>query len=159
MKVIYREANANDSLSISKLIVYTSINCFDELLKDIDTDKYISRKDKFIKYRIRHNLKYIVACIDNNIVGCIYYFIKNKTCFISDLFVDVKYQNMGIGKKLFEYVYNLDINKIYLNVICDSKAVNFYIKLGGKIIHMEEIIFFNKIVDAYVVAFDKQKES
>jgi len=148
----YREALIDDSKGIATLIVDTNISIFN--INNIDRDYYINKKNSLIKSRLNNNLKYILAFDNNKIIGCMYYFIKDKECFIQDLYVDINYHNKGIGTYLFNYVKNKNINKIYLEVIKNSDAVEYYLKLNGKIIGEDIIILFDKEYETYKIEFE-----
>jgi ribosomal protein S18 acetylase RimI-like enzyme len=138
------------------------VSDFDEILtieKQISELHYNARPDLINKEKIPFNFEHFRKCIEdenykifvaeenNTIVGvCITQkrSIKDHLIFndmvnmeIEDLCVDKRYQNKGIGKKLFEKVVEYSkenkINKIELSVWEFNKnAKKFYEHLGMK---------------------------
>ena len=70
---------------------------------------------------------------DNTIKGFIICNHLYERVEILLLFVDTKYRNLGVGKSLIEYLYNLDAEIISLEVSVENKpALHLYQKLGFK---------------------------
>ena len=73
----------------------------------------------------------ITAKIDNEIIGVarsvtdFYY-----CCYLSDLAVDKKYQNKGIGKKLIQKTQKQLHNKCKIILLSAPDAIHYYPKIG-----------------------------
>lgn len=96
------------------------------------------------------NRPIFVYLIDGKLVGycfCIFDEVRNslsrydkKYLYIDDLCVDSNYRKKGIGKELFEYVYQYGVSNgfdsITLNVWNGNSAMKFYEDLGFKPLKM-----------------------
>ncbi|MDP2925753.1 MAG: GNAT family N-acetyltransferase [Nanoarchaeota archaeon] len=77
--------------------------------------------------------------INNNLVATIGFELFNhgNKCEISFILVKKEFQRKGIGKQLIDYVkekFHKKSNIIFLEVLKENPAVNFYKKLGFNII-------------------------
>ena len=117
----------------------------DEL--DIDAE----RLERFLEYP--HNLAFI-ATYDNTVCGLIYGYslmslTSNPQLFIYSVDVLYRYQNNGIGTKLFQYVVDYSAKHGYSEcfVITDKgnkRACRIYEKTGGKSDFEDEIVYVFK---------------
>ena len=110
----------------------------------------LNRKEKIEKWRKHYNIgNVIVAKKADNVLGYCRYesdaFYENLDIDseIIALYVDCDVIRMGIGRKLVEYVMNDLKNKSKSKMIiwCLEKninAINFYEKMGGKLIDIEK---------------------
>jgi len=73
----------------------------------------------------------ITASIDNKIVAMARAVTDfSYCCYLSDLAVDTKYQNMGIGKKLISKVQEQLNNKCKIILLSAPNATEYYAKIG-----------------------------
>lgn len=125
-------------MEIRKIVLEDLTRVFD-LLNELYQNKL--KYDKFKEiYKLKLNdvnSYYIVAVIDNKIVGVLTSEIniqlhrERKQCFIEDLIVDKEYRNKGIGKALLqnvvEYAKENDCEVIELtSYIKNENAHRFY---------------------------------
>ena len=110
--------------------------------------------------------KAMVALIDNKIVGGIIYKIikcnQKKIAYISDAFVDKKYHNQGIGKKLYqetiEFLWEEKVDGITA-LVKDDNVASFKLLMdnGLKRVSFIEIIknlgFINAIKHYFITPF------
>lgn len=88
-----------------------------------------------------------VAVVGGKIVGYMDYFDESRThpgyAEIGSIYILKDYQKMGIGTKFFEIAFTLAKSqkkiKMMLNVLDKNSAVEFYKKMGGKVIGDVEI--------------------
>ena len=108
----------------------------DILLKDFDSPAKIQNwQESFI--HPRGACKYYSAIINDQVVGMCLAYDGETENEIGAIYIDLKFQGQGIGKKLMnEAMANFDANrKIILKVVSyNEKAINFYKKLGFKIV-------------------------
>ena len=112
-----RFVNPNDAEQISEL--YYGWNEFRGILSDELIELEIKKRDS--QDISKNNRKYIVATIDEKIVGVCYIdteFINLGTIRIGDMFVNTNYRKKGIAtaliKKTVEYANEHDVKKIWL---------------------------------------------
>lgn len=122
-------------------VTLKDLNRVFELLNELYENKLNYEKFKEI-YKLKledKNSYYIVAVIDNKIVGVLTSEIniqlhrERKQCFVEDLIVDEDYRNKGIGKALLqkavEYAKENDCEVIELtSYIENENAHRFYEK-------------------------------
>lgn len=127
--------------------------------KHEELDKYLS--DELIGYGVAeangNSPKYIYCCIKDakeNIIGGIKGYAMLNMFYISQIFVDEKHRNIGLGQKLLSEIeivaINHDCKTIRLDTL-NKKSHSFYIKAGfDKTITINEymkgfdLLFFHK---------------
>jgi len=91
------------------------------------------------KIQSDNNIQYIVATIDDNVVGVsslitINKLIRsgNRVALIEDVAVDEKYIGYGVGKEMIEYLKELALTKkCYKTILnCSDENIGFYEKCG-----------------------------
>jgi predicted N-acetyltransferase YhbS len=118
------------------MIVYKIENelSVDEFITVLVNSSLAERRPAKDPDRIKKMLEYgnliVTARIDGNIVGV----ARSLTDFVyatylSDLAVDEKYQNMGIGKELIRHT-KLATPQAKLILLSAPKAINYYPKIG-----------------------------
>ncbi len=114
----------------------------------------ISERLEKLKTNYMYN-KFIVALIDNEVVGFARYILANNyqdinaDCELSALYVKPNLKNMGIGSALFNYVKEdmLKNNKEEMIGWCfkdNYLSRKFYEKMGGEVIREKTTIINNK---------------
>lgn len=111
--------NANDEVTLT--------------LKELEDDGF--REDPYYRF--------LVAEIDNKIIGLSFYWIrystwKGKFLFLEDFVINEKYRRFGIGSKLFKATIKICFD-LKLNGMCwqvldwNTEAINFYKKFNSNI--------------------------
>ncbi len=140
--VTIRRAIKEDYKDVKKLMQSVQ-NLHHSKRSDIHKDSEIFKEDEYQK-----NMESItVAEINNNVIGAIMYFIKEKlennythyrkVLFIDALVVDPKFRNYGIGKTLIKEIERIarenNCTSVELNVWAfNENAIKFYEKIGMK---------------------------
>lgn len=139
MNVKIRQAEIDDA----KEIVRINIKSWKDTYKNIFPNEILSNLD--IKYEgtvekcINKINEYIVATIDNKVVGFVRFGMNKKGYSeeyseIYALYVDNEFRSNNIGKKILEYAFNtLKNNYKYclISTIIENRANSFYQKNGG----------------------------
>ena len=98
---------------------------------------------------------YIYGYFENNkLLGFIHIILTIDEADIVNIVVDDYYRKKGIGKKLVEYIIKkFNLKALNLEVRQSNDAVNFYQKMGFKIIrkipnyyHNEDAYFMKKVI-------------
>lgn len=153
-----RKAAPGDSLGITIVNVYTWKTAYQGLVPDDIIDSRIveirERAEK-CKADIEQNDNFIVAVVDNTVVGfCTYGKARNgnfkNSGEIFALYVLKGFQGMGIGKTLFlagvkELLSRGNISMI-VNCLHDNPALRFYKRMGGEIIGQRQDEIKGKII-------------
>lgn len=167
MNILYRKATVDDAYGIA----YVSAYSWKETYKGLLPEEYleyrinnINNKVDDTKNFIKEHTNYLVAVVDNKIVGiCNYEYSQRQEYkdygYLGALYVLKEYQGMGIGKELFkmaiEDLIKLGYDKMYLECMAGNDTINFYTKYLGNI---DKTIDFpiNKVgsVKADIVIFD-----
>lgn len=95
----------------------------------ISRPKDITRISKMIT-----NANLIIAARENRkLVGVLRAFTDfSYSCYVSDLAVDCKYQNKGIGKELIHIAHKTLGNKVMILLLSSPEADSFYPRIGFK---------------------------
>jgi len=89
---------------------------------------------------------------DNEIIGFLDYSVIYEKVEINDIYVGIKYRNLGIASKLLEYMINSleGIDNITLEVRVDNEiAIKLYKKFGFEIIGVRKNYY--KDIDGYLM--------
>lgn len=110
-------------------------------------------------YEGTEQLKYYkIRLEDYTTIGGIMLSSKNGRCYIQRMFIDVSYQNKGLGKYVLDYIQTLhpEIEEWELDTPCDNIRTNhFYVKCGFKLTKTDKgLNYYRKLV-----ATDKKSES
>jgi ribosomal protein S18 acetylase RimI-like enzyme len=102
-----------------------------DLKSQIELEKYLIKIEKLSNH--------IVAFEEIEIVGTLFYYSKDNTCFITHISVLPEYERLGIGCRLFNKLLETKNNEnIELEVHPNNqKAIKFYQKLGFLFISSE----------------------
>ena len=143
-KIIIRKAETNDFQGIHKLIMQVHKLHVTER-NDIYKDIYPIDFDEFKTELSNNNNVYLIAELENEIVGICFSQIKQisnnkimndrKILHIENICVDKNHQKKGIGKKLYKEIVQIakerNIKNIELMVWgFNENAINFYKSLG-----------------------------
>ncbi len=113
---------------ISKVLVkdLIHINILEKQLK-LNTTKL----DFFNQTLLNQNFEFIKLVLENQIIGFLYFSWNKSDCDIISIGIVEAFQKMGFGKKLIEYLINLNFKNIYVEVSANNKnAIIFYQKLN-----------------------------
>ena len=156
--ILIRKAKLDDFENIHKIFLQVHelhLKSREDIFKDnTDPMNYNDFKDGLLNTE----KLYFVAELKSNIVGICLCSIKivednkylkyRKILYINDICVDKKFRNQGIGKKMYEKVFQkakeLKCNSVELMVWGFNKnAIRFYKSLGMKVKNMK----FEQFVD------------
>ena len=121
-------------------LINSDYNMFLKLINKFRTTYFT--KEQFINLlntlKTQNNIIYVYE-VDNIIIGTVKLIIETKFIFnisyvghIEDIFIDEKYRNMNIGKKLVDHSVNIAKKKKCYKIICVclDDVKNFYLKCG-----------------------------
>lgn len=96
-------------------------------------DKYQSQSA--IKQQIIDGAQYFIVQYQDNAVGYISYMIKQKTLFLSKIYILSSYRGKGLGTSAMDFIKSsarkLDLNKIALTVNkYNTNSIKAYMKMG-----------------------------
>lgn len=166
MRVIIRKAKIGDEAQI----VDININVYESTYKNFFDQSTFEKKrlnrDKNIAWWREHiNEKdccAFVAEVNGKLVGYIDIFQVSRNEQFKDygevgsIYILDEYHKQGIGRKLFEKAFeNINNKRFMLNVLKGNPAINFYEKMGGKIIDEIDFVKNEKVFKLYVVIFEK----
>lgn len=153
MDIIIRNVRKDDIISVADIKVKGWQSAYrgiisDDYLDSMDIEKNISKM-----YRNYNSNGFIVAVVNNEVVGfCRYIFDCDSPYLgeLSALYVRPDLKGMGIGTKLFDYVVNefkkCGKTKMILWCLKDNyKSRKFYSNKGGKIIG-EKSFYLNDVL-------------
>ena len=94
--------------------------------------------DYLVEFLINYSDFFVVACVDNSIVGYICCEIKLGRGHVITIAVDDRYRRRGIGSKLMKmfilYALKHGVKEIYLEVsVRNKEAISFYRKFGFEV--------------------------
>ena len=77
------------------------------------------------------NFKFIKLVLEKQIIGFLQFSLNKSDCDIISIGVTQKFQNMGHGKLLVEYLKNLNLKNIFVEVSTNNiNAIMFYYSLN-----------------------------
>ena len=80
---------------------------------------------------LNENFKFVKLVLKGQIIGILMFSWNKNDCDIISIGVIQKFQKMGYGKKLVEYLKSLNLKNIYVEVSVNNKnAIIFYKKLN-----------------------------
>ena len=110
-----------------------------------------------------HNVFILKNYFSKEIIGFIQFRGDSIESEIITLGVKQKFQNIGLGKKLFDYMVKKGYGNIFLEVCNSNKqALKFYEKIGFKKISIRKNYYINnknKKKDAFLMCFKKSSET
>ena len=90
----------------------------------------ITKLDFFNKTLLNENFEFIKLVFNSEIIGFSQFFWNKSDCDIVSIGIIEKFQKMGYGKKMIEYIKSLNFKNIYVEVSSNNKnAIIFYKKL------------------------------
>ncbi|GAA0070075.1 GNAT family N-acetyltransferase [Clostridium sardiniense] len=143
---LIRKAIPHDALGITIVNVYTWKITYtglipDELIdKRIDNLKYLAKE---IREDIEKNNNFIVASIENTIIGfCNYGKSRNESFMdsgeINALYVLHGFQGEGLGEDLFlagaKELKHLGYSSVIINCLQGNPSIEFYKHMGGNVV-------------------------
>ncbi|MAO71921.1 MAG: GNAT family N-acetyltransferase [Flavobacteriales bacterium] len=138
MKILIRKGIKKDLPQVLSLI--KELAKFENAEHEVTISIDDLKKDGFGKNPF---FQFIVAVVDEKIIGLSFYFIrystwKGKFLFLEDLIVTEKFRNQGIGSKLFEETIKIckseSMNGMFWQVLDWNKsAIKFYKKYNSNI--------------------------
>tara|TARA_Y100000589_G_C27131275_1_gene620687 strand:- start:600 stop:1019 length:420 start_codon:yes stop_codon:yes gene_type:complete len=85
----------------------------------------------FKKTLLNKHFKFVKLVLENQIIGFLHYSWNKTDCDIISIGIIKKFQKMGYGRNLVEYLKYLNFKNIYVEVSSNNKnAINFYQKLN-----------------------------
>lgn len=150
MDYLIRKAEISDCEELSRLKQTLWSQTYRGIYSDekIDNFDYEKHKNKFIKIINDPNVQLYVVCDNDKLIGYMDYGVpyrpyKDYEQEIGLLYLLASYQRKGIGKQLFNIGYNGIKENGYdeFFISCNKynvKAQEFYKKMGGEIINIDE---------------------
>ena len=97
-------------------------------------DQLNLNKTKFIFFNqtlLNENFKFIKLVLEKQIIGFLQFSVNKSDCDIISIGVTQKYQKMGHGKSLVEYLKSLNLKNIFVEVSTKNiNAIMFYYSLN-----------------------------
>ena len=165
MNIIIEHAKEKDALELSKIIMSTSSKVYSNTFPEDNFDyseQDINNLEVVIRNRIRHGYTYIIAIMNDKIVGCINWEIVLKDSKqygkLNDFYILEDYQRKGIGSKLFEEackeLSQKNINNMIVISIKGTHSIEFYKKYNYKRLNIVNYRIRNLIVKAYEIIYE-----
>ena len=160
-----RQATVDDAASILEININSWQDTYKGIFPDAFLDSLTKNLDEGIEKCKNKINEYIVAKVDNEIVGFAR-IGKNKKDYSDEygeiyaLYVDNNYKGKGIGTKLVKYCFS-ELEKQYkyclISTLEQNPANEFYKKIGGKHIGVCDFKLLDNIYkeNIYLYEFDK----
>jgi ribosomal protein S18 acetylase RimI-like enzyme len=160
------KAKVEDALGIAIVNVYTWKTQYNKIIDENVIDSRIKNVENScnkIKERIAEDGNYLVAKIDNTVVGFCRYSCSEKEEYkgygeINAIYVLEGFQGRKIGKKLFEEAKNelkkIGYNKFVIVCLKENPSIKFYKHMGGKIVKEFENDIHGCRVDECILLFE-----
>lgn len=141
IKIVIERAKTSDA----KALTHISKRAFDD-----DSKRFLDREcggppgysaEKVNSKLIRCTEYYKVRLEDYTTIGGIIISSNNSKCYIQRMFIDISYQNQGLGKYVIDYMQMIypDIEAWELETPCENIRTNcFYNKCGFKMTKTEK---------------------
>ena len=85
----------------------------------------------FKKIMLNENYKFMKLVSQNQIIGFLQFSYNQSDCDIISIGVTQKFQKMGYGKQLIEYLRSINLKNIYVEVSANNKnSIIFYQRLN-----------------------------
>ena len=85
----------------------------------------------FKKIMLNENYKFMKLVSQNQIIGFLQFSYNQSDCDIISIGVIQKFQKMGYGKQLIEYLRSINLKNIYVEVSANNKnSIIFYQRLN-----------------------------
>ena len=150
-KIVIDRAKTSDA----KALTHISKRTFDD-----DSKRFLNREsggppgystEKVTMKNIKFSDYYKIRLEDYTTIGGLIISQKNSICYLQRMFIDISYQNQGLGKYVFDYIQTFypDIEEWKLETPCDNIRTNhFYSKCGFKLTKTEKgFNYYSKSVD------------
>ena len=115
-------------------------------------------KTKFIFFNqtlSNENIRFIKLVLENKIIGFLQFSLNKSDCDIISIGVIQKFQKMGYGKLLIEYLKNLNLKNIFVEVSTNNKnAIMFYYRLNFVKIGLRKNYYKNQRSDALLLKLE-----
>ena len=100
-----------------------------ELEKELNLNK--TKLNFFNKTLLNKNFKFIKLVVEKQIIGFLQFSLNKSDCDIISIGVLQKFQNMGYGKLLVEYLKSLNLKNIFVEVSTNNvNSIMFYYSLN-----------------------------
>ena len=154
MDIVFKKASLEDAKELL-MIQRKSFKEALELYQDFDTNPKFEKMEK-ISYKIKNHYYYKII-LDRVIIGGAHVY-KKGDChyYINRVFIDPDFENLGIGKKIMEFIENEFSDAKIFSLETPHKSFKnhyFYEKLGyartGKIEEISEnlsLIYYEKSI-------------
>lgn len=158
LSINYRKAQINDAQSIVEINLNVWRTTYKNLISSETIEaRFLSYKQRIEKTieQINTNNTYIVAVIDNRVIGFVQYIHSKDEKFadygeIQALYILDEYHNIGIGKSLFNLALielrKLGYRQLMIDCLVGNSANEFYLKMGTQIHSIKEENFMNEIL-------------
>jgi len=111
-----------------------------------------TKLDFFNQTLINDNFKFIKLVLNKKIIGFIQFSWNKSDCDIISIGITKKLQKHGYGRKLIEYLINLNFKNIFVEVsVNNENAIKFYQDLNFLKISLRKNYYMNLKSDAILL--------
>ena len=104
---------------------------------------------------LNENFKFVKLVLKGQIIGILMFSWNKNDCDIISIGVIQKFQKMGYGKKLVEYLKSLNLKNIFVEVSSNNiKAIMFYYSLNFLKIGLRKNYYKKKKSDAILLKLE-----
>ena len=101
------------------------------------------------------NFKFIKLVLENQIIGFLQFSLNKSDCDIISIGVTQKFQKMGHGKLLVEYLKSLNVKNIFVEVSTNNiNAIMFYYSLNFLKIGLRKNYYKKQRADAILLKLE-----
>ena len=124
-----------------------------ELEKELNLNK--TKLNFFNQTLSNENFKFIKLVLEKQIIGFLQFSLNKSDCDIISIGVIQKFQKMGYGKLLVEYLKSLNLKNIFVEVSSNNiNAIMFYYNLNFLKIGLRKNYYKKKKSDAILLKLE-----
>jgi len=165
VQISIRKASVKDALGIAIVQAYTWQTSYTGLLPEAilqDKIEHIRTKEQLLKKNIETNGNFLVALIEETVVGFACYGASRNEQYENDgeiaaLYVLKGFQRLGIGKKLLtactEEFRKNGLSHFILNCLRGNLSLGFYTEMGGSPVGSRQDTLFGTPVTEDILRF------
>jgi len=130
-----------------------------DLSKINDLENHLNlNKTKLIFFKntiLNKNFKFVKLVSEKQIIGLLQFSFNHGDCDIISIGVIQKFQKMGYGKRLIEYLKSLNFKNIYVEVSANNKnSIMFYQRLNFLKIGLRKKYYTKEKSDAILLKLE-----
>ena len=137
---------------ISKVTV-KDLPKINQLEKQLNLNK--TKLNFFNQTLLNENFKFIKLVLEKQIIGFLQFSLNKSDCDIISIGVTQKFQKMGYGKLLVEYLKSLNLENIFVEVSTNNiNAIMFYYSLNFSKIGLRKNYYKKQKSDAILLKLE-----